>query len=258
MNKYKHKIPRDDLKRFAKEIAKKLVASDYKAGRVQDPTKIEERQVKKVKDFCKQFFDKAYQKHKKHEAEKAARTKSKKPKLEGDVPSDTPAGSPGASPPAVDQVDDIHMSDNDIDDTPSVDTPSEANGVSTLKRKRMAPEEPDAGDEGGRAVPASPSKRLNIEMDTPPPPPPPPPAPPIETPPASTPRDGDDMEMDLDMDIHADTNFKGKSMADVLAQAQAEDADEDAGVDNGDPVGKNAMLTGGAQSAPALRPQGEQ
>src|ERR1700744_5237494 len=107
MNKYKHKIPRDDLKRFAKEIAKKLVASDYKAGRVKDPTKIEERQIKKVKEFCKQFFEKAYQKHKKHEAEKEAREKGKKPKVDGHGTAPSPVQSPVASPAAADHDEDV-------------------------------------------------------------------------------------------------------------------------------------------------------
>ncbi|ETI26330.1 hypothetical protein G647_03107 [Cladophialophora carrionii CBS 160.54] len=231
MNKYKNKIPRDDLKRFAKEIAKKLVASDYKAGRVKDPTKIEDRQVKKVKEFCKQFFEKAYQKHKKHEAEKATREKDKKPKLDGETAA--------ASPHAPDEDEDIKMSDNELDDTPSVHSPSEANGTGTLKRKRDAQEDPAApgGDEDGREPPGSPIKRLNLELDTPPPPPPPP-APPIETPPASTPRESQDVDMETD--IFADTNFKGKSMADVLAQAQAED--DEAPEDVGDVVMKNGNV----------------
>jgi histone-lysine N-methyltransferase SETD2 len=230
MNKYKHKIPRDDLKRFAKEIAKKLVASDYKAGRVKDPTKIDERQVKKVKDFCKQFFDKAYQKHKKHEAEKSTREKNKNSKAEGE------AQSPVASPPTADQDEDIKMSDNELEDTPSVATPSDANDFGTLKRKRADRADTSGVGDEEREPTGSPAKRLNMESDTPPPPPPPPPAPPIETPPASTPREGEDIEMDTD--IHADTNFKGRSMADVLAQAQAEDADE------GDEVGEVVMKNG--------------
>ena len=40
MNKYTRKLPKDDLKRLAKEISKKLVASDYKNNRISDPTVI--------------------------------------------------------------------------------------------------------------------------------------------------------------------------------------------------------------------------
>jgi [histone H3]-lysine36 N-trimethyltransferase len=240
MNKYKHKIPRDDLKRFAKEIAKKLVASDYKAGRVKDPTKIDERQAKKVKDFCKQFFEKAYQKHKKHESDKSSRENGM------DSKGETLAASPAAAAPAPELDEDIKMSDNELDDTPSVNTPSDANGLGTLKRKRGDPTNVDTiGDDDEREPTGSPVKRLNMEIGTPPPPPPPP-APPVETPPSSTPREDDDVEMDTD--IHADTNFKGRSMADVLAQAQAEDADCDEVGDAGDVVMHNGSVLEGQQT----------
>lgn len=253
MNKYKHKIPKEDLKRFAKEIAKKLVASDFKAGRVKDPSKIDERQQKKVKEFCKQFFDKAYQKHKKHEQDKAAKKAHKEGRAKGGVTTESstvasPAGSPGQAnlSPAHDHgAEDIEMSDGeDMDATAinvsaspsSAQTPSERNG--TLKRKRIDPDDANATiqDDEDREPAASPAKRINTSMEVDTPPPPPPPAPPIETPPAGTPREGE-AYADLDMhvlilpedqtDIHADTNFKGKSMADVLAQAQQEESDGD-------------------------------
>lgn len=253
MNKYKNKIPKEDLKRFAKEIAKKLVASDFKAGRVKDPTKIDERQQKKVKEFCKQFFDKAYHKHKKHEQDRAVKKGHKGSRAKGEVTTESstvasPAASPGQtnlSPTHDDDIDNIEMSDaEDMDATAihvsvspsSAQTPSERNG--TLKRKRDGPEvgtiaSPD-GEE--REPDTSPAKRINTSMEMDTPPPPPPPAPPIETPPTSTPRDGDgdtDIEMHAlelpqdQTDIHADTNFRGRSMADVLAQAQQEDIDDD-------------------------------
>lgn len=233
MNRYKNKIPRDDLKRFAKEIAKKLVASDYKAGRVKDPTKIDERQQKKVKEFCKQFFEKAYQKHKKHEIEKAVREKRKKARGMADEaasPAHSPPRSPPGETPVEEDVEDVKMSDHEDDDveaTPGAQTPSERNGMGTLKRKRVEQDDPvGMADDDDQEPTGSPSKRPNLEIETPPPPPPPP-APPVETPPASTPREGErEGEVEMDTDIYADTNFKGKSMADVLAQAQAEDEDE--------------------------------
>ncbi|KAI1617841.1 histone-lysine N-methyltransferase SETD2 [Exophiala viscosa] len=233
MNKYKNKIPRDDLKRFAKEIAKKLVSSDYKAGRVKDPTKIDERQQKKVKEFCKQFFEKAYHKHKKSEAEKSTPDKGK----------DTPAGSPPAQDVSPENDDeDIKMSDvedNVEDATPTAQSPSDRGTNGTLKRKRL---EDDLTATGSDQVEAeslgSPSKKISLDIDTPPPPPPPP-APPVETPPASTPREADaeaETSAEMETDIHADTNFKGKSMADVLAEAQAEDEETE-----GDVVMKNGV-----------------
>jgi len=237
MNKYKHKIPRDDLKRFAKEIAKKLVASDFKAGRVKDPTKIDERQQKKVKEFCKQFFEKAAHKHKKHEEEKAAR-RAKKAAGRASAVSASPGPSPtpeNASPDVdikKEEVDDedVRMSDEEgAHSTPTLTTPatpSERNGA--LKRKRLDESDHDVKDEDDPT--RSPLKKLSMET---PPPPPPPPAPPIETPPASTPRE----DVDIETDIHADTNFRSRSMADVLAQAQQEDDDDDdegGGAENGE------------------------
>ncbi|KIV85653.1 hypothetical protein PV11_01322 [Exophiala sideris] len=243
MNKYKNKIPRDDLKRFAKEIAKKLVASDYKAGRVKDPTKIDERQQKKVKEFCKQFFEKAYHKHKKSEAEKTTREKDKS----------TPAGTPPAQDVSPENDnEDIKMSDveDDIEDaTPTAQSPSEQGTTGTLKRKRLEDDTTVMGHDPNEAKSiGSPSKKINLDIDTPPPPPPPP-APPVETPPASTPREAEaeaDAEgyADMETDIHADTNFKGKSMADVLAEAQAEDEEAE-----GDVVMKNGVE---ASDNPAL------
>jgi [histone H3]-lysine36 N-trimethyltransferase len=219
MNKYKHKIPRDDLKRFAKEIAKKLVLSDFNANRVKDPTKIDDKQQKKVKDFCKQFFDKAAYKHKKHEEERAAR-KGKK---------DTSASTPATQSPTADQDlspdlkkedsgdEDVKMSDHE-DNKPTPDTPSEPG---TLKRKR-GDSSPVVKDETEDDPTKSIYKKLNVET---PPPPPPPPAPPVETPPALTPRD--DMEIEADLHDEGDTNFKDKSMADVQALAQQEGDDDD-------------------------------
>ena len=219
MNKYKHKIPRDDLKRFAKEIAKKLVASDYKAGRVKDPTKIDEKQQKKVKEFCKQFFDKAAYKHKKHEEEKTGRKASK-----GDEIATPTAMSPSTDQnvsPNVKKEDsedeDVKMSDRELENGPTPDTPSEPN---MLKRKRG--DSSPVIKEETHDPSQSPHKKVNVEG---PPPPPPPPAPPIETPPATTPQS--EMEVEADLHDEGDTMFRDKSMADVRALAQQMGDDEE-------------------------------
>ncbi|KAF2454529.1 hypothetical protein BDY21DRAFT_291302, partial [Lineolata rhizophorae] len=76
MDKFKTKLPRDDLKRFAKEVSKKLVNSDFKNGRVEDPTKISTKQEKQVKKFVKEYFEKAVAKKREHDrlrAEKEAK-----------------------------------------------------------------------------------------------------------------------------------------------------------------------------------------
>lgn len=237
MNKYKHKIPRDDLKRFAKEIAKKLVASDFKGGRVKDPTKIDDKQQRKIKDYCKQYFDKAAHKHKKHEEERSAR-KSKK-----DAASkDTPVGSPQVKPEFADEDEDIKMSDNELDD---IGTPAESQ---SLKRKRESPVVKDEDTD----APQSPLKKLHVgvaeETESPPGPPPPPPPPATDSPVDGTPNGSTpgyerdqyqhgepevDMEIDAEDAVQAEqklhahggeSKFKEMSVADVKALAQMESA----------------------------------
>jgi hypothetical protein len=231
MNKYKHKIPKDDLKRFAKDISKKLSSSDFKAGRVKDPTKLDEKHVAKVKKFCKDFFDKAAYKHKKHEQAKASRKTKATNGDKSEVASSTASPAPfdlDASPDIDDEIkkedgsddEDVKMSD---DDSPSPKK-EYTNGDISLKRKRLRPNDPDFKDED-EDLTKSPFKKQNMSETGSPPPPPPPPGPPAETPPhdMATP---EPPEADMP-DIHADTSFKIKSMADVLAEAQADEEEED-------------------------------
>jgi [histone H3]-lysine36 N-trimethyltransferase len=247
MNKYKHKIPRDDLKRFAKEIAKKLVASDFKSGRVKNPTKIDEKQQKKVKEYCKQFFDKAAHKHKKHEDERSAR-KAKKDTVASE---DTPAKSPVVKGEYADadEDEDIKMSDHELEDvkleasaTPELATPSETS--QGIKRKRESPVM--KGDDDG--TPQSPLKKVHVDDTAPPPPPPPPPAP--DTPMEGTPihdtgaAEEDEVDMEIDAkdeheaeeklhQAHGESNFKTMSVADVRALAQMGDDGDSNGYGDG-------------------------
>lgn len=262
MNKYKAKIPRDDLKRFAKEIAKKLVESDFKGGRVEDPTKISEKHQQKVKKYCKDFFEKAAYKHGKHEKEKATRrakaANGTKPDL-ANVPTSTsmttsPRQKVDASP-AVDvkkeddsDDEDVKMSEDepDEDEKPSFASPlTEMQSGETMKRKRSCSADRDTKDEDD--LTKSPLKKLNLDSP-PPPPPPPPPAPPMETP-DDTPGQSEDASP-AGMGLHADTSFKSKSMADVLAEAQqdpGDDADvsmEDTGTSGERGLKENGLLHG--------------
>ncbi|KAL5362728.1 hypothetical protein BJX96DRAFT_154475 [Aspergillus floccosus] len=143
VDKFKHKLPKEDLKRYAKDVAKKLVNSDFKNNRVQDPTRIDEKQQKKVKKFCKEFFDKAVQKHRAHEQRLAERhAKEGDPKAAASTP----------QAPSEDDALDVKMSDDE----------GEAQGA--LKRKRDEEEQAERGDETSKRPRSS----------TPPPPPPPP------------------------------------------------------------------------------------
>lgn len=236
MNKYKHKIPKDDLKRFAKDVAKKLVASDYKAGRVENPTKISEKQQKKVKAYCKDYFDKAASKHKKLEEEKTARKEKlghsgSKPSSSHPTPSHSPppATEVGTTttPKKEEEDEDVKMSDIE-DHELMAPSPHESTKFDSLKRKRSADLDALIKEEEDDLT-KSPAKKLNLDIGAmPTPPPPPPPAPPADTPsdhnsPEEIIEHGHEHNGEHEPDIHADTNFKGKSMADVLAQAQQED-----------------------------------
>jgi histone-lysine N-methyltransferase SETD2 len=175
MQKFTKQLPKDDLKKFAKEVGKKLVASDFKNGRVEDPTKISEKQEKKVKAYVRQFFEKAVEKKK--ELDKRKKEKERAKLANGSGGSEKVNGKSEAS--LVEDVDDVKA--EDIDLTPSspsppgapssphvsVATPSFTESSPELKRKRTGEETP--GNE-------SDLKRLKEEDSTPPPPPPPPPA----------------------------------------------------------------------------------
>ena len=63
----------DNLRLVVVQAAKKLVTSDFKNNRVEDPTKISTKQEKQVKKWVKDYFDKAVVKKRQHDAKKAQR-----------------------------------------------------------------------------------------------------------------------------------------------------------------------------------------
>jgi len=171
MDKFRGKLPKDELKKFAKEISKKLVASDYKHKRVDDPTAISEKQKAKVRKYVKDYFERAVEKYNAHEKQKADRVANDGSKLGSGT-------AVGAEPiDVVKNDEDSIMTDDeakgDEDDTGS--TPDS----SLLKRKR---DEEDALN-SATVTPSEPAsiKRLKgdgaDENGTPSPPPPPPPPP---------------------------------------------------------------------------------
>ncbi|CAJ2507019.1 Uu.00g082050.m01.CDS01 [Anthostomella pinea] len=171
MDKFRHKLPKEELKKFAKEVNKKLVASDYKNNRVADPTSITEKQERKVKQYVKDYFDRAVEKVKDHEKKKAQRAGKGGPHapiLTHSNGHDTPMGKS-----AVKDDRDIAMTDDeDIGSTPA---------SSEQKRKR---EDEMAGSPSLTPTEVPSLKRLKEDggdMSSPPPPPPPPPPPEGET-----------------------------------------------------------------------------
>ncbi|KAK2630074.1 hypothetical protein QTJ16_000894 [Diplocarpon rosae] len=217
MKKFSKQLPKDDLKKFGKEVAKKLVASDYKNNRVEDPTKISEKQEKKVKTYVRDFFERAVEKKKvmdKRKREKVASSLSSlvsssvvnghKTATNGDIDGKAVevADDGEADDAEADDADAIDLTPSPIDPaTPSLSPTSASNSNSDLKRKRDDGE----GDGEGESTPGAEDsfsfphisseshKRLKEEggpggvgveigiLDgTPPPPPPPPPTLPDE------------------------------------------------------------------------------
>jgi len=128
-------------------VAKKLVRGDYKSGRVRDPAaKINSKHEKTVKNYVKDFLDKAVKKKEEREKVKAAR---------GDAAADDNGVTPDTP-------------ELEVDDTPGATAAVEAspNDLSSeLKRKRE-----DEADGSPRNI----RSRTDDEPLAPFPPPPPP------------------------------------------------------------------------------------
>ena len=158
------------------KVAKKLVESDYKNHRVQDPTRITSKQENQIKKYVKDFFDKVVAQKRAHDKKKEElRAKRKK------------EGQAVESPPPVTATDtkkedlsdgEPELSEDEGGDKAKLESPVPItpadpllNGDGGLKRKR----DPDNGtyEMGEAADEATPTKRQKSE--TPPPPPPPPP-----------------------------------------------------------------------------------
>lgn len=146
-------------------MAKKLVNSDFKNNRVGDPTKIDDKQQKKVKKFCKEFFDKAVAKHRAYEQRKAER-QSKEPDSK---PNDA------AAEVVEDDGPDMKMSDDEDDRVTAQDGETPTTMTEDLQGhlKRKREDEPSIGD-GSMTEYTTPSSSKRQRSSTPPPPPPPP------------------------------------------------------------------------------------
>lgn len=185
MDKFRGKLPKEDLKKFAKEIGKKLVASDFKHNRVEDPTKITDKQEKKVRKYVKEFFDKAVAKKIAHDKLKV--DKKQHLSTNGNSTNITSSNTPSRRVDAdtddsikIEETDGMDLSDDgeetgqavlSVPASPSLDTPSDEG----LKRKRD-----DLRDSFDTNPFGTPIKRIKEEdmegLPSPPPPPPPPPA----------------------------------------------------------------------------------
>ena len=180
MNKFKGKLSKEELKRFAKEINKKIVASDFKRGRVANPEKVDEERIREVKKYVKSFFDKAVQKKREREEKMREKEKSKAANISSST-TDLPTLNGTTSAFQLSPAEDLQMPDDDDNDVssplvvpPSPSMSAEPADLLDLKRKRENDELSSPAD--------SETKRLKEENTPgpeegfPPPPPPPPPA----------------------------------------------------------------------------------
>ncbi|KAH0363646.1 hypothetical protein KCU65_g7234, partial [Aureobasidium melanogenum] len=150
-NKYKGKLDRDDIKRFAKECSKKLVNSDFKNNRVTNPNKIDPKQEKAVKKFVADFFERAVVKKKEHDQRKGQNSnQSGADAMQVDSPKD-----------AV--VDDVATNDDNNDTAASLSS-------TNLKRARNE----ESSTTGAAHEDDPQGKKARVSAPAPPPPPPPP------------------------------------------------------------------------------------
>ncbi|KAK8169578.1 hypothetical protein IWX90DRAFT_182302 [Phyllosticta citrichinensis] len=174
LHEFKNTLPRDDLKRFGKELSDKLANSDYKNGRVQDPTKIAKKQIAGIKQHCKEFLGKAVKKRKEREDRKRAQEKAK-PTAPEENGSTTPLGEPGLkqTPEDAKAGDEgmPHVSDDEFGDANEESPISQTDSHSKRKRDEETPNGTSPDDDVSSA-----SKKQKIAQLAPPPPPPPPPA----------------------------------------------------------------------------------
>lgn len=185
MDKFHRKLPKEDLKRFGREINKKLVASDYKNHRVDDPTSISAHQARKIRKFVKEFFDRAVVKHRENEqraAQRAGSSSAGAPSPNNGGSAAEPRSSLGlngaSSAPAKNQQ---HDADGDIVLTDVEDEGDNTPATSSPERKRKRAEDQNAQAPTSEPVP-SPKRVKEASTEESIPSPPPPPPPPTDTP----------------------------------------------------------------------------
>ncbi|KAJ4264908.1 histone methyltransferase set2 [Fusarium torreyae] len=178
LDKFHHKLPREELKRLGKDIAKKLVASDYKNNRVGDPsTPLNDKQAKKMKKYVHDFLDRAVEKYGDRQKQKAPQEAGTQIK-DGQGPNGT-GGNGGSSTDGLNGSSRV-KGEGDLANEAVVAVQSDNEGEGSLgspdrKRKR---EVEVAGSPSIASSDGPNMKRLREdEMDEPSPPPPPPPPP---------------------------------------------------------------------------------
>jgi hypothetical protein len=142
-----------------------MVESDYKNNRVSDPTKIATKQIKAIKKYVVDFFNKAVKKRRDHEKQKREKLEAEKKAAEKAGSTTPPAMPIGTAPAKPDDDEDIQLSDDEM----MMADASDEEDMERNKRKResQTPASPIDGEE-------SIAKKLKVETPPAPPPPPPP------------------------------------------------------------------------------------
>ncbi|KAI1393918.1 uncharacterized protein F4822DRAFT_424381 [Hypoxylon trugodes] len=158
VDKFRHVLPKEEIKSHSRRINKKLVASDYKNQRVTNPNEITDKQIKKVRQYVKDYFETVVKRYEEHKKRKSARQSNG-----GHNVSKENHGTDSVAA-AVKDDEDVVMTDDELQSTPS-----------SLERKRKRDD--DAICSPSLTPSETPSmKRLKEEEgDVPSPPPPPPP-----------------------------------------------------------------------------------
>ncbi|KAK3692906.1 methyltransferase-like protein [Podospora appendiculata] len=169
MDKFHHKLPKEELKKFAREVNKKLVASDYKNHRVTDPTSITPKQEKKVRKYVKEFFDRAVVKFREHEQQKKSGRGGEGGAVSGGRPAASEKAGEASSIAATPAKEDDDVVLSDVED----DILSSGSG-SERKRKREDEVEESCGETPSETPSLKRVKEDDMEIPSPPPPPPPP------------------------------------------------------------------------------------
>jgi histone-lysine N-methyltransferase SETD2 len=161
IDKFKKKLPREDLKRLAKDITKKLVESDYKHKRVSNPAKMDRKYSHAAKQHTADYFNKAVKRNvekrrREKEADKAA---AKKMERRTSIVAST---TPPAADLKLDEQDENEDEEIQVSDDEMADAGEEQNAT---KRKR--------GSETPATPPESDAATKKMKLAPPPPPPPP-------------------------------------------------------------------------------------
>ncbi|KAL2164193.1 hypothetical protein VTH06DRAFT_3408 [Thermothelomyces fergusii] len=187
VDKFHGKLPKEELKKFAREVNKKLVASDYKNNRVEDPTTVSPKVAKKVRKYAYDFFQRAVVKYAEYEEKKKKEARTSGQPAEETLSHPPETGSSVTTPAK--------------DDTAASDAEGDAPSPgSSAGRKRKREDDDDGGGGGGdhqaESPEAPPSETQSVkrakeddagaDAETTPtatiPSPPTPPPPPTETP----------------------------------------------------------------------------